>query len=329
MSAAVAALSLGLVSAASAAAPAKVDYSAERWGLIRMYEPVPGPQRGVDSWVLLSDLEKAQASKGSIKTVRRLVRTRWLSPGVAGEWRVTTVRYACGKGASQSLGAERFTPGSAPERLKGEPRLTPIMPHFPDGAVYNLACDGPRYDGLVVTGLDAAFAEEARADAAFAQAAADQAALETACTRNVLANDDFAQGHARPVSGSSPPLDIPDWSVDGGTASIDVSAGTVFVALPASAPGTRLTQSGLTLAPGDWLARVDGFSLNGAVTIKAVLGRGGGAQAVGQTVASPRSGSNLLRLHLDGAADSFTVQAAGDPRAQLHVARLCLARAPG
>ncbi|NEX94127.1 hypothetical protein [Caulobacter sp. 17J65-9] len=149
--------------AAALAAPAP-DYRAADWRLVRTFDPIPGPQRGNDFWVLEQDLAAAAKARGEARTARVLVRAR--EPGV---WRVVTNRYFCEHGQVQALKTERFAPGARPAREPGEARH-PIFPHGPDGAVYRLVCGDSKTDAPVVHGVDAAFAFEAQADAAFAAA---------------------------------------------------------------------------------------------------------------------------------------------------------------
>ncbi|MBC6981288.1 hypothetical protein [Caulobacter sp. 17J80-11] len=294
---------LALGPAAWAQAP--TPYDTARWGLVRLYEPVPGPQRGVDAWILIGDVEKAQADKRPLKTAHVLTFGRGER---AGQRAVATVRYDCRNGRARPIGTERFRSGAPPVQEKGRAGFEPIIPHTVDGAAYDLVCGDHPYEGLAVDGVEAAHAAEVAADAAFEAAYGDPVALSAACDKNLLADGDFSRAGA---PGPLPPAQIPGWSLTGGTARLVEFNGNKIVAFSGASPGARLTQSGLALAPGDYWVAADVAGEGAPAKLKVSIGRGDQIQAERQTdtVAQDRY---PLKLHLTEPADTLSLQAVAD-----------------
>src|SRR4051812_12797659 len=134
-----------------AGAPAAASSSSEPpvgpWRLFQLFEPVPGPQRGVDVWALEADLHVA-AKPGRNPAVTTLT---FNVDEQSGEFRKAmyyTSEYSCSRGQTRTLRyweiAER-TPVTEDRAVQG---WHPIIPHTFGARVLAFVCDGAGFRDL-------------------------------------------------------------------------------------------------------------------------------------------------------------------------------------
>ncbi|NEX94129.1 hypothetical protein [Caulobacter sp. 17J65-9] len=154
-----------LVGAAAVPAQAKPPrYTTAEWRLVRVFAPVPGPQRGVDVWVLEADLQAARKGRKRQRPARMMLREN-----DSGTWSVATARFACKRDEVEVKRIERFTPGAGKPAVEKVGKTHPLYAHGPEGVVRALLCEGGKTDAPVARGTAAAFTLQDEADAAFAR----------------------------------------------------------------------------------------------------------------------------------------------------------------
>ena len=134
-----------------AGVPAEASSSSEPpvgpWRLFQLFEPVPGPQRGVDVWALEADLHAAAKTGRNpvVTTVTFNLNER------SGELRKTmyyTSEYGCSTGQTRTLRFRELADGKPVKEDRTVEEWHPIIPHTFDARVLAFVCDGAEFSGL-------------------------------------------------------------------------------------------------------------------------------------------------------------------------------------
>jgi hypothetical protein len=134
-----------------AGVPAAASSSSEPpegpWRLFQLFEPVPGPQRGVDVWALETDLHVAKKPRRN-PAVTTLTFNQDERSGELRKTMYYTSEYSCSTGQTRTL---RFRELADPKPVKEDRTIEewhPIIPHTFDARVLAFVCDGAGFGGL-------------------------------------------------------------------------------------------------------------------------------------------------------------------------------------
>jgi hypothetical protein len=132
------------VAAFVAGVPAAASSSSEPppgpWRLFQLFEPVPGPQRGVDVWALETDLHAATKAgrNPAVTTLTFNLDER------SGELRKTsyyTSEYNCSTGQTRTLRFRQIATGEPVKEDRTVEEWHPIIPHTFGARVLAFVCD--------------------------------------------------------------------------------------------------------------------------------------------------------------------------------------------
>jgi hypothetical protein len=114
------------------------------WRLFRIFEPIPGPQRGVDIWALERDLT-ASSGRGNGGVISTMTFDKNPVSGVLLKTSYAATEYDCEQGRFRTLWSREIA-RDATEKVSGQGLWARILPYSFDDQALFVVCRGRDFE---------------------------------------------------------------------------------------------------------------------------------------------------------------------------------------